>query len=612
MKFHEFSFQKKLFISCILLNSLLLVGFSLFFYYYSANSLRENMRSTLSGSASMIQNNLDTLLNDADNTLKELQLNASLLDTARNIPESENNYLPTHIAARSAFQDRFRTTLMSSDLDVSLNYVSKYYDHLGISSPNGTSYTKKTVLENNPYLTDVIDNINYVLYVPPHKDYWKNNRTVISVVRSMRDIYHQYGLLIADFDMDTLTRQLLSGFDTPEDYDITILDDADNLVYTSASSLNRRTFLASWRSASEISPDSGSFSYGNLSVSSYHLSDKTGWTVILSENSSIFAASIKRLLIISTLLFVIMFIIMSTFLMVLTRNLTQPLRQLTDKLTVLDPEENISAIPGSSDNEIIFLTNAIQGYLSEIYDQNQRLTEQRKRTLIAHYDAMEAQLNPHFLYNTLSVIGMTGLASGNMDVSNMCTELSQLLRYSLSYTGQSVILSQEIDNARHYLYIMKIRYEDDLEYEWQLDESLNSITVPKLILQPLIENCFQHGFHQAGVEIPPPWKISIRSHCDDTRWYLSISNNGAPFPEEKLTALHQKLSGFTFTGNQDMDYENTFRHQGYGLENTILRFHIYYRGEEYFHVSKNDSDNLTTVTIGGPLKPEKLFSRSTS
>ena len=612
MKFHEFSFQKKLFISCILLNSLLLVGFSLFFYYYSANSLRENMRSTLSGSTSMIQNNLDTLLNDADNTLKELQLNTALLDTARNIPESENNYLPTHIAARSAFQDRFRTTLMSSDLDVSLNYVSKYYDHLGISSPNGTSYTKKTVLENNPYLTDVIDNINYVLYVPPHKDYWKNNRTVISVVRSMRDIYHQYGLLIADFDMDTLTRQLLSGFDTPEDYDITILDDADNLVYTSASSLNRRTFLASWRSASEISPDSGSFSYGNLSVSSYHLSDKTGWTVILSENSSIFAASIKRLLIISTLLFVIMFIIMSTFLMVLTRNLTQPLRQLTDKLTVLDPGENISAIPGSSDNEIIFLTNAIQGYLSEIYDQNQRLAEQRKRTLIAHYDAMEAQLNPHFLYNTLSVIGMTGLASGNMDVSNMCTELSQLLRYSLSYTGQSVILSQEIDNARHYLYIMKIRYEDDLEYEWQLDESLNSITVPKLILQPLIENCFQHGFHQAGVEIPPPWKISIRSHCDDTRWYLSISNNGAPFPEEKLTALHQKLSGFTFTGNQDMDYENTFRHQGYGLENTILRFHIYYRGEEYFHVSKNDSDNLTTVTIGGPLKPEKLFSRSTS
>lgn len=220
MKFHEFPFQKKLFISCIILNSLLLAGFSLFFYYYSANSLRENMRSTLSGSAAMIQTNLDTFLNDADNTLKELQLNTTLLDTARNIPEGENNYLPTHITARFAFQDRFRTALISSDLDISLNYVSKYYDHLGIFSPNGTRYTEKSVLENNANLTSVMDNINYFFYIPPHKDYWGYNRTVISVVRSMRDIYHQYGLLVADFDMDTLTSQLLSDFDTPEDYDI--------------------------------------------------------------------------------------------------------------------------------------------------------------------------------------------------------------------------------------------------------------------------------------------------------------------------------------------------------------------------------------------------------
>lgn len=102
------------------------------------------MRSTLSGSTSMIQNNLDTILNDADNTLKELQLNTALLDTARNIPESENNYLPTHIAARSAFQDRFRTTLISSDLDVSLNYVSKYYDHLGNFFPKRYQLYKKS------------------------------------------------------------------------------------------------------------------------------------------------------------------------------------------------------------------------------------------------------------------------------------------------------------------------------------------------------------------------------------------------------------------------------------------------------------------------------------
>ena len=75
----------------------------------------------------------------------------------------------------------------------------------------------------------------------------------------MRDIYHQYGLLVADFDMDTLTSQLLSDFDTPEDYDITILDGNHNLVYTSGTSMDRRTFLDSWHTAAQASPDSGSF-----------------------------------------------------------------------------------------------------------------------------------------------------------------------------------------------------------------------------------------------------------------------------------------------------------------------------------------------------------------
>mgnify|MGYP000340987433 CR=1 FL=1 len=113
---------------------------------------------------------------------------------------------------------------------------------------------------------------------------------------------------------------------------------------------------------------------------------------------------------------------------------------------------------------------------------------------------------------------------------------------------------------------MKIRYEDDLKYEWQLDDSLNDITVPKLILQPLIENCFQHGFHQAGTEILPPWKIQIRSPPrTKTGWlFFPIANNRSSLSKkEKLSNLRRKIAGFTFTGNQDMDHESIFRHQGY-------------------------------------------------
>ena len=394
----------------------------------------------------------------------------------------------------------------------------------------------------------------------------------------MRDIYHQYGLLIADFDMDTLTRQLLSGFDTPEDYDITILDDADNLVYTSASSLNRRTFLASWRSASEISPDSGSFSYGNLSVSSYHLSDKTGWTVILSENSSIFAASIKRLLIISTLLFVIMFIIMSTFLMVLTRNLTQPLRQLTDKLTVLDPGENISSIPGSSDNEIIFLTNAIQGYLSEIYDQNQRLTEQRKRTLIAHYDAMEAQLNPHFLYNTLDTI--VWLIEGGMtdDAVEMISSLSIFIRTSLSKGNDIIPLSEEERHTLSYLEIQQYRYRDILEFEINIPKELSGIPVPKLSIQPLAENALYHGIKNRRGK----GKILIEGREEEDALVLTVSDNGQGMTPERLHEVQEAI--------------RTGERAGFGLAAVAERIALYY-GPGYGMKIFSEEGKGTTVEI---------------
>ena len=170
---------------------------------------------------------------------------------------------------------------------------------------------------------------------------------------------------------------------------------------------------------------------------------------------------------ISTLLFVIMFAVMSAFLMGLTQNLTQPLRQLTDKLIRLEPGENIPALPGSVDNEIIFLTNAIQGYLSEIYDQNQRLTEERHRTLIAHYDAMEAQLNPHFLYNTLESITWMVEANKNQDAVFMISELAKLFRISLSRGKTIISIEDELKHCKNYMNIQIIfKNKNKIKMKW--------------------------------------------------------------------------------------------------------------------------------------------------
>lgn len=517
MLFKKLSFQKKLYISCFILNLILLSICSVVFYYYTSDSLKKNMQDSVISNTSMLSRDLDNLLKAADSTLKELQTNSLLTSSAKEITYSQNNYFATHVPDSSTFQKAFRAVLISQNLNGSISYVSNYYDNIGASYSTGTyEYISKEKLRKLDGLTDLLENTNYVSYIPPHEDYWGHGKTVFSVVRSMRDTYHKYGILILDFDISSLSG-FLKDFENPEDFSITILDEDQNFIYTTDANMNQAHFYDCYREAAD-SGTTKTFSANDVSISCYEVSSTTGWTFILTSSTAGYLKSLNNALVVSAILFLSLFFIMSAFLLLMTHKLTKPLKQLSTQLMNLEPGRNINISQISSNNEITTLTNAVQAFLSEIYDQNRKLTDARRRALKAHYDAMEAQLNPHFLYNTLAVIGMAGLSNGNMTVSTMCSELANLLRYSLSYTRQAVLLEQEITNAKSYLYIMKMRYEEDLIYEWNLDESLNSIFVPKLILQPLIENCFQHGFQQTEYEILPPWKIRITSFSDDTYW----------------------------------------------------------------------------------------------
>ncbi|NCC42386.1 MAG: sensor histidine kinase, partial [Clostridia bacterium] len=498
MTTRKLSFQKKLYLYFFTLDLVLLAICSMVFYYYTTNSLKRTMHDTIISNTSMLTSDLDNLLEAADSSLKELQTNDSLLSEAKNISYSNNNYFSTHVPTASSYKSAFRSVIYAQDLKGSISYVSKYYDNIGVSSESGAyDYIAKSTLRNHDELSQLFYDTIYVSYAAPHEDYWGHNKTVFSVARAMRDTYYRYGLFVIDYDISSLTN-LLNYFETPQDYSISILDADNNMVYSSDSELDQDLFYSCYKDA--ISEHKDTFSHDNFSLSCYETSAVSGWTFILTTNNSSYLDSMKQLLLVSAVLFLSLFAAMSIFLYLVTRQLAKPIKQLSHQLMTLEPGKNINIQEISSNDEIVTLTNAVQAFLAEIYDQNQRLTEARRRTLQAHYDAMEAQLNPHFLYNTLSVIGMTGLSSGNTAVSTMCSELANLLRYSLSYTGQSVRLEQEIANAESYLYIMKMRYEDDLMYEWNLDTSLNDLRVPKLILQPLIENCFQHGFRQTEYE----------------------------------------------------------------------------------------------------------------
>ena len=183
----------------------------------------------------------------------------------------------------------------------------------------------------------------------------------------------------------------------------------------------------------------------------------------------------------------------------------------------------------------------------------------------AYLQALQTQMNPHFLYNTLSVLSAMGLEGSNDNIVYACERLSGLLRY---ITDASVsTLDKEIGSVKDYLEIMKLRYEDSFFYYIVTEGDLGPVSLPRLILQPLAENCFEHAFKNRL----PPWQVDIHALCSDTEWEVRVADNGCGFNEARLAKLESDVA--LYAGDLPKNY-GEMQAGGLGLLNTIVRLKL--------------------------------------
>jgi sensor histidine kinase YesM len=283
------------------------------------------------------------------------------------------------------------------------------------------------------------------------------------------------------------------------------------------------------------------------------------------------------------------------FLRGITYKMIQPIRNLRDYLLNLTNEE---AVPTSqlaySKNEVEVLAGSIENLVLRIRENDRALEEAKRANLQAQINNLEAQINPHFLYNTLSVIGCIGIENGLEDVYVMCETLAELLRYSIRYENMMVPFGREIENIEQYLFLMKKRYEGGLEIEWNLDNTLDDIFIPKLVFQPIVENAFAHGFEMEK----PPWNLVITTKKTENKWYFTVKNNGKPFD----MAIYKKICSRMQSFQQNM--ECSMETEGYGLENTLMR--LYYTYGENYSFEVTSEDGWVCIMIGGGLLGKEI------
>lgn len=209
----------------------------------------------------------------------------------------------------------------------------------------------------------------------------------------------------------------------------------------------------------------------------------------------------------------------------------------------------------------------------------------------AYLRALQSQMNPHFLYNMLSAIVESGEEEGSPRTVAMCMKLTDMMRYIADYNNDRVTFESELQHARNYLDLMKERYETRFDYQIDADADALSIPVPKLIVQPLAENCFKHGF----VGCRPPWHIDIRLRRLNGGWELTVQDNGAGISQSKIVEINQRVRAFS----RDMPGSfESLKTEGMGLINSILRLTLLRKTPPSYEI-RNLPDGGTIVRIGG-------------
>lgn len=243
----------------------------------------------------------------------------------------------------------------------------------------------------------------------------------------------------------------------------------------------------------------------------------------------------------------------------------RPIRRI---LEVLEDPGTIQALDESTpENETRYIAGAIARFTQTNGELREEVRRQLQLTDEARISALQIQINPHFLNNTLELISMSArrLTSGPNDVTKMVTLLSRLLQIALDTSEQVVPFSDEIEHTDLYLQILMQRYRDRINVEWAVPEELRELSVLKLSLQPLVENAFYHGIKPTRGE----GTIRIGSRVDSGDIVTTVSNTGRTISRSELSRLKRSLNS---------GYELSAEH--IGLRNVHQRIQLMF-GEKY-------------------------------
>lgn len=535
------------------------------------------------------QNQLERLVNTVEQYLKDM----------RKISDSANyNIIQTFDVSSPEFNQQL-SFLYDSNKD-KIQSIALYDTEGELMAAEPVILQKKGVnARQQPWFTQAMAEIENMHFSTPHiqnlfQDDAKRYHFVISLSRAVDVIdgdRPENGVLLVDLKYSYLEEMMNRMNDSNRGRYYYVCDGAGNLIYHPYyNKINKGLF----RENTDIVCTSEDGVYkkmrsedGNKQTVIISTIAYTGWRMVGVVRQDARTDSLEQFRIYMIVIVIMLIMMLLLVNRIVSKKISSPILKLDASVRAYEAGEKPDIYIGGS-YEIRHLGNSIQSSYEEIERLMKEIMEEQNERRKSELAALQSQINPHFLYNTLESITWMIESGKNQDAVFMISELAKLFRISLSRGKTIISIKDELQHCRNYMNIQKYRYKERFETEYDISEEIYSFCTVKLILQPILENAIYYGVGDMDKDEDP--RIVVRGWKQEQDIYIAVSDNGIGMRHEDVENI--------LTGNQ-----KAIKHgSGVGLINVHTRIRLMF-GKKYGLIVESEPDEGTTVTIHLPAVP---------
>ena len=526
------------------------------FYLIVENQMQQSIADKEISNRTAISNNLDSTMKSI-NSISRLTM---LRSTVRTFLLAESNSTPRTRNALQEIHDILNT------FNLSCNVVILRMDGQYLNTGPGITYVNTGKIFETEWLDEVMaQKGNYVIKADTRDAFRSNIGEMVSFVRVINDINTQKPIGILAINLPSrFFEQAFEGL-SGETSHFALYDTSGRLICkdneSTFFSLNPENLLQNTREETDKLFYKSIFTCDTLGDSHFILASRLEVRILDGLPAKLLVA-----LIIGAFILLAFMWLINTY---IAKNVIYPIQRLVDSMAEVQNGWLHRVSMNVNDDEIGLLKNSYNAMLIEINQLIEELLQKEKTLRMAELDALQEQMKPHFLYNTLDMIRYMALENRTDEVYNMLETLGNFYRRFLSKGSTDLSLGEEIEIVKSYLTLQRTRFEDIFTDEYEIEEGLSSIRVSRLILQPLVENSIYHGIRPKGEH----GVIRVTVKRQEDFLFLSVYDNGIGM------SAHQRE--LLFSGKDS---------RSFGFQGTIERIRYYYKTEDVFEIHSTEGE----------------------